>query len=788
MRQILFALRPVWRRPAFAVTAIVTLGVAIGANTTVLSGVDALLLRPLPYADPGRLVAIWPAKGVANQEIADVRERSRSYDQVAGFSPGWLVALTDVATPRQLSAARVTGNFFDMLGVAPFAGRTFGMDAERPGAAPVVVLGYELWQSAFAGDAGIVGRPITLNGQAFTVVAVMPKSFRTFDASADLWYPLTMDPTDQTWSGATGLMYGKLRRGATAAQATAELAALAPAMQAEFHRSADWSRGAHVEGLRESMVGGVKNTILVLFAAVAFLLLIAVANVANLFLVRTAERRQELAVRSALGASPSRIAMLLLCESLTLGALGGVLGIALAVGGVRLLRLILPASLPRLDEIGVDARVLAAAVTITAGAAIAAGIAPSLEGVGSKIAGRIRSGRTVAGGGRRARGVLVAVEVALALVLTVGATIMGRTLVSLHDVDSGFRTDHLLTMRLQQSAAAPDAARAYWRDLLGRVRGVPGVVSAATILHLPTSGRNWDADIEIEGRALRAGASPPHVPWQSVSTGYFATAGIQILRGRDFGSTDVAGTPPVIAINGVLAKQLFSGEDPIGKRVRAGFATAQGWATIVAVVSSVRQDSLNGPAAPSLYVPFEQRVVGANSLVVRTTGDPALLANVISERIWSIDRNVPISDVRTMEALYSGSLQRQRMTLTLFAIFAGVGLLLSAVGVFGVVAYGARRRTREIGVRVALGADSPSIRRLVMREGLLYACIGVAAGLVVAIFLSRFMRGMVYGVSPADPLSFAVIPAVLLGVAALASWAPARRATRMDPLTAIRSE
>ena len=782
------ALRTLRRRPVFTLTAVATLAVAIGANTTMLSVVDTLLLRPLPYADPDRLVAIWPGKGVANQEIAAVRERSKLYDQVVGFSPGWLMTLTGMTVPRQLNAARVTGNFFGMLGVRPMMGRTFGEDAEHPGSAPVAVLAYDLWQSVFASDPGIVGRAIKLNGQAFVVAAVMPRTFRGFGPGTDLWYPLTMDPRDMTWTGATALMYGKLGRGVTTSAASAEFGAMARTMQADFHHPADWSRGARVEGLLRSMVGGVQGTILVLSGAVAFLLLIAIANVANLFLVRTAERRQELAVRAALGGSPSRIFALLLGESLLLGVLGGAIGVALAFLGVRMLRLLLPTGMPRLDEIGVDGRVLAAAVVVTAGTAVVAGLLPSLHGARARLGDRIRAGRTVAGGGARARAALVAIEIALALVLTIGASLMGRTMVALSDVDRGLRSDHLLTMRLQHSTASPDGARAYWNAVLGAVRGIPGVSSAATILHLPTSGRNWQAELDVEGRGSRPGESPPQAPWQSVSAGYFATAGMPVLHGRGFGATDGANAPLVAVINSVLAERLFPGEDPLGKRVRAGFATGNEWATIVGVVSSVRQDSLNGPASPAIYVPFEQRVVGANSLVVRTTGDPSHLTNAISRRIWAIDPDVPITDIRTMDALYSGSLQRQRMVLVLFGLFSGVGLLLSSVGVFGVVAYGVRQRTRELGVRMALGADAGSIRRLVIGQGIRYAVAGISSGLVAALMLGRFMRGMVYGVTPLDPFSFAAISALLLGVAALASWIPARRAARIDPLAAMRSD
>ncbi|MFI5310391.1 MAG: ABC transporter permease [Gemmatimonadales bacterium] len=786
LRHARAALRPLWRRPAFALTAIVSLGVGIGANATVLSVVNALLLRPLPYAEPERLVAIWPNQTFANQELAAIRERARSYDLIAAYSPGWLMAIVDVASPRQLSASRVSGNFLAMLGATPLIGRLFGMEAEAPGSDLVAVLSYDLWRTTFRAESSVVGRSVVLDGRAYTVVGVMPRGFQAFGAGTDLWTPLTMDRNAMTWSGATSLMYGRLRRGTTTTQASAELGPLASAMQSEFSREPAWARGTRVVGLQENMIGGVKATLFVLLAAVAFLLLIAVANVANLLLVRTSERRQELAVRTSLGATPAQVAALLLGESVTLGIAGGMLGVLLAFVGVALLRGILPANLPRLDEIAVDARVLGAASAITLVAAVLSGVLPALAGLGTGATTRLRSGRNIAGSGGRARGVLVAAEVALALVLTIGAIIMGRTLMSLQEVDRGLRTDHLLTMRVQPAAASSEEYRTYWRQVFAQVRAVPGVTAVATILHLPTSGRNWQAGIEIEGRPLAPGASLPRAGWQSVSDGYFAAAGMPILEGRGFGAGDDASAPLVLVLNSVLAQSLFPGESPVGKRVKAGNATAQQWATVVGVVSSVRHDSLNAPPSPELYAPFDQRVVVANSLVIRTKSDPAVLEPATRERIWSVKRNVPISDVRTMDDLYSASLQRQRMILVLFMLFAGAGLLLSAVGIYGVVAYGVRQRMHEIGIRVALGAGEGSIRRLVIAQGLRHALAGVAAGLAAAFALSGFMRTLVFGVPARDPVSFTLVTVVLVLVAVTASWIPARRAARVDPNEVLR--
>ena len=780
-------LRSLARRPAFTLTAIITLALGIGAVTAVYSVVSALLLRPLPYSHPDELVAIWPTQSFANREMDALRTRTRTLSSVATFSPGWLMALTGSGEPLQLSAARVSGNLFDLLGVQPELGRTFGMEAEEPGHDLVAVLSWETWRRAFGATPDIIGKAIRLDGNQYTVVAVMPRGFRTFEEAADLWTPLTMDRDAMTWAGATSVAFGRLGAGRTAEDATAELRDLAAAIREEFGLAANWSDGVSVVSLQDQLVRGTRTILMVLLAAVAALLLIAAANVANLLLVRTSERKQELAVRASLGATAPQLARYLLGECAVIGLLGGAGGIALAWLGVRALPTILPANLPRLGEIALDGRVLLAAGILTIATVLAFGIAPSLGGVSAGRFDELRTGRGTASSGERTRGALVALEMGLAVVLTVGAALMLRTLASLTSVDPGLRTDHLLTMRLQPSGLGSDAAlRAYWADVLARVEEIPGVVSVATILHLPTSGRTWHAPIEVEGRPLAPGASPDRAAWQVVSTGWFRTAGVPVLRGRDFDAADVASAPRVIAVNSAFAARHFPGEDPIGKRIKAGNATQNEIATIVAVVGGIRHDSLSADPRPEVYVPFGQRIVWATSLVLRTTADPASIVALARERIWSVNRNVPISEVRTMDALYHASLGRPRMVLVLLSVFSVVGLILGSVGIYGVVAYGVRQRTREIGIRAALGADSGTIARMVVGSGVRWAALGVVIGIPVALVASRLMRGLVFGIAPTDPISFAVVPVVLLAVATLASWIPANKASKTDPAVVLR--
>jgi predicted permease len=675
---------------------------------------------------------------------------------------------------------------FGLLGVRPLLGRAFGAEAETVGQDHVVVLSYDVWQSAFATDQSIVGRSIVLDREPYTVVAVMPRSFRAFSFKSDLWVPLTADRTAMWWSQATTLAYGRLRPGATVQGASAELAMIAPRLQREFQLAPDWPVGARVVGLDDSMVRAFRPTVLLLGGAVATLLALAAANVATLLLVRAAERRTEMAVRVALGATPARITTLVLSEGLAIGLAGGVVGVALSALGVALLVRILPPALPRLQEITLDGRVLAtsAALTILVSALVA--LVPAWQAKDSGSAGRLRQARTVAPSGERTRGLLVSLEMALALVLVIGAMLMGRTVTALSRVDLGLRSDHLLTMAIEPSNdTTDDQLRAYWTSVLAHVEAVPGVRSAATILHLPTSGRSWNAPIIVEGRTLSPDESPPHVHWQAVSAGYFRTAGVRLIRGRSFDDRDAPASPRVIAVNSAFADRILPGIDPIGRRVSAGNATNGELATIVAVVASVRHDSVAALPEPEVYVPFAQRTVGANSLIVRTSVPPLSVASAIRDQIWAVDRDVPVSDVLTMDDRLAASVARQRMVLTLLAVFAGIGLLLGAVGVYGVVAFGAAQRVKEIGIRMALGADAVAIRRLVVGQGLRYAALGGGVGLSLALLSSRVMRQLVYGVPTTDWVSFLIAPTALTLVVTAASWIPARRAAAAEPTTAL---
>lgn len=768
--------------------AVATIALAIAASTSMFSAVDAILIRALPYATPERLVAMLPGTFVANRDLEQMRTRLRTVDEVAVFSPGWLMPLIGLDEPRQVNAARVSGNLFSMIGTRPALGRALDRPSEVPGNTRIALLGHQLWMDTFKGDPAIVGRSIDLEGARYTVVGVMPRGFQLFDQESDLWVPMSMSQDAFTWTGATSFLYGRLRAGRTLVDLEAEMRTVVPSIASQFSYPNTWGGTVMAIGLQESMVGNVSRMLWLLFGAVVFVLAIATGNVANLLLVRASERRAELALRTSLGAPQGRIARLLLGESLVLGLAGGAIGLGLAALAVRALPSVLPPDLPRLGEVGLNGRILAFAFLATLLPSLAFGLAPVLQTWKTGLSAMLREARSGGVRGERVRGSLVSLQVAMALVLLVGASIMGRSLIALLNVDRGLRSNHLLTAVVMPGMGDPETVRGFWRDALRGIEGLPGVNGAATLLHLPTIGRTWMADIDVAGRELPPDQPKPRSAWQSVSSNYFATAGVPIVQGRPFGASDNDDAPRVAAVNTAFAAKFFPGQSPIGQQIIAGNATQRERATIVAVVGGVRHDSLSAAPVPEIYVPFEQSVVYATGLLVRTSGDPLALGPAVRERIWAVNPNVPITNMRSMDDVFSASLQRPRLILGVLTFFAGVGLVLGAVGIYGVVAYGVQQRLRELGIRAALGADVAALRRLVVRGGLRFAILGVVVGVPVALALSRTLRGVAFGVPAADPLSFLAVPIVLVGVAAVASWFPARRASRADPMAVLREE
>ena len=783
------ALRALRRRPAFAAVVLLTLALGFGANTAILGVVHGVLLRPLPYAQPERLVALWPEHFLSNAELLFLRERLRTAAQVETYSPGWSVTLTGAGEAAQLPAARVSSGFFEALGARPLLGRGFVAADARPGTNDVAILSHALWRARFGADPRVVGRRIELDGTPQTVVGVMPPDFWYHANGVQLWQPIVLDPAAPFHREASALGMARLRAGATTGHARAELRALVAPMREALAYDADYGRDADVVPLGDALVGSVRLPLLVLLGAAACIVLIAVANVVNLLLVRAVERRREAAVRMALGAGRGRLVRQLLVESLTLASLGGLLGMGLGAVGVRALRALLPADLPRAPEVATGPAVLLVGAAATLAAGLLLGLVAARAGTRGDAQAALR-GRGDDGAGRsgqRLRAGLVVAEVALAFTLVVGAGLMVRTLWNLSRVEPGFGTASALTFTVSPGGRGAER-RQYLHDVLDRLRALPGVHAVGATHQLPLAGHSWDTDLQVEGRPLAAGAVPPLAAWRIVTDDYFRTMAIPLRAGRPFAERDEAGAPRVAIVNRRLARELWPGEDPIGKRLTAGFATMNEPATVVGVVGDVRHDALTAEPPAELYLPFRQRLAGPMHVVVRTEGDALARAAELRAAAVAVNAAVPVADLRTLDAVVAASVAQPRLVTALLLLFGTLGLALGAVGVYGVVAYGVGQRTREIGVRLALGAEWRSIVRLVVGGGLRYALAGLGLGVAAALLLTRAMRRLVYGVGVADPATYAALALLLLGVVLLASWLPARRAARLDPAVVLRGE
>lgn len=789
-----YAIRGLIRRPGFTLVAVLTLALGIGANAAIFSAVRGILLRPLPFRAPERLVAFNAEQFVSNAEVLFLRDNAKTLGGVAAISPGWGMALTGVGEAAQLTTSRVTTNLLDVLGVRPMIGRTFHESESIPGNEMVAILGYALWAERFGSDPSVIGRNVVLDGTPYNVVGVLPPAFEVLGKPADLWTPLVFDPTAWFHKGAVSWFVGRLRDGTTIEQSRAELATLFPRMRETFEYAPDYYRNVSLARLQERTVGSVKTALLVLLAAVGFIVLIAGANVGNLLLMRAAGRRREIAVRTALGASRRRVIAQMLVESVVLALGGAAAGVALGAVGVRVLRASLPADTPRLASITLDGTVLAVCATLAILIGIAFGLAPALLASRGDAQDALRGARGVAGraGGERTRGALVVAEVALTLVLVIGAGLMMRTLWSLSHVDPGFRAGGMLTLRVQPSGErynTNEKRAQYVRTLLDRLGALPGVQSTGMIHHLPLAGYAWYANIDLEGRVRAPNEAPLRSGWRVIEGDYFKAMGIPLVRGRAFSAADTRAATPVVIVNEAFARAAWPGDDPIGKRFAAGNATRGSAAvTVVGVVGDVRHVSLDARPEPELYRPHAQTPMGAVTLVLRTSSDPLVLAGLARQAVNAIDADVPISDVRSMEQVMSASVARPRLIMSLLLVFAGVGVILGAVGVYGVIAYAVGERRREIGVRIALGAEPGRVAGAVLVQGVRYAAVGVAIGVVGSFAVTRVMRTLVFGVSATDPLTFVGLSVFLVGVAALASYLPARQAARTDPMVALRAD
>jgi putative ABC transport system permease protein len=811
LQDVRYGLRTFIKKPGLTAIILLALALGIGANTAIFSVVNAVLLRPLPFQDPAQLVMVWSynqqlmreGMPVSAADFIDWQARSESFSEMAAFH-SQAFNLTDGVEPERAGGVRVSANIFSLLGVGAARGRVFTPDEDRPGNNRVVVISDGLWKRRYASDPNVLGSTIALNGEGYTVVGVMPEGFefprRTdlpagfqFPEHPDLWTPLALTPEQAQNRGRHYMaVVARLKPGVSAGQAGAEMVSITGQLEQQYPNS-NTNMGAELVPLHNQIVGKVRKALLLLLAAVGLVLLIACANVANLLLARAASRRKEVSIRMALGASRWRLVRQFMTESLLLSIAGGALGLLVAVWGIDSLIAVAPADLPRLDEVSLDGRVVAFTLGLSVLTGILFGLAPALQSSKSDLNETLKEGgRSQAAGAvqNHLRRLLVVAEVALALVLLVSSGLMIKSFVQLLWVDPGFDPKNVVTVNVGLSPARytePHKRAAFFEQLLGRVESLPGVESAGAVYPLPMSGAEEGMGFSIEGQ-------PPPQPGERrscnprwVTSGYFKAMGIALASGRYFTEQDAAESPRVAIINEAAAERYFPGEDPLGKRVRIGFR-GETPREIVGVVKDVKHAALDEAAMMELYVPHAQWPSSFLTLVVRSSSDAASLPAAIRGEVLAIDSQQPVHDVKTMEQLLSGTMAQRRFNMLLLGIFAAVALVLAALGIYGVISYSVTERTHEIGVRMALGAQRKDILSMVVTQGMVPALAGVAIGLGAAFALTRFISSLLYGVSASDFTTFASIPLLLAFVALVACYIPARRATKVDPMVALRYE
>ncbi len=785
--------------------AVLALALGIGANTAIFTVVNAVLLRPLPFSEPDRLMMVWlhnpQSQGEARiplsvADFLDWRANNQAFEPPVAFATSGF-NLTGQEAPEQLVGAIVTADFFSTLGAKPALGRTFLPEEDRPGATPAIVVSQAMWQRRLSGDPHAIGQTLTLNGRTFTIVGVMPPDFYFPNRNIELWAAFTLNPpTRRGPYFLSGL--ARLKPGVKLEQAQAEMKLIARRIQqqsATANANSD-SGGFTVLPLNEYLVGDVRKALLVLLGAVAFVLLIASVNVANLLLARAAAREKEIAVRAALGASRVRIVRQLLTESALLALLGGTAGLLLAVGGVKLLLALSPSSLPRLQEVSMDRRVFGFTLLVALLSGIIFGLAPALHGSRANLNESLKDGSRGASESRsrsRLRQALIVAEFALALMLLIGAGLMIKSFVRLQRVNPGINAENVLTMQLTLPGARYNEGpkiTAFYQQLLDRVQALPGVQAAGISISLPPDWLQLSENFSIEGQPPAPDSNLPVAELLFISHDYFRALGVPLRRGRYFTLVDKADAPRVAIINETMARRYFPNQDPIGKRIKQGGADRPqaSWMEVVGVVGDVKYTGLDATAQATFYEPYLQNPSRGMYLVVRGATDPLNLASTIRHEVWALDKDLPVTRLKTMEQLLYESVAEPRFRTLLLGIFAAVALVLASVGIYGVMAYAVTQRTNEIGIRMALGAQSRDILGLVVGQGLKLALIGVALGLAGAFAVTRALSTLLYGVSTTDAATFAGLALLLVAVALLACYIPARRAAKVDPMLALRCE
>jgi putative ABC transport system permease protein len=797
LQDLRYGVRMLWKQPGFTLVAVLTLALGIGANTAIFSVVNAVLLQPLPYGDPDRLVWMWGdirnggnRASVSPPDFLDYRAQNSVFEQFgASFTVDSSANLTGSGEPERLTSRLVTANYFDVLGVRPLYGRGFTAEEERFGRHRVTVLSYGLWQRRFGADQAIVGREITLNDEPYTVIGIMPPDFRA-PLAAELWGPMPLDHPGMKARAAHFLRpIGKLKGGVTLAQAQSEMDAIARRLEEQYPTSnTGWS--LLLVPLQERMIGNRKPALLVLFGAVAFVLLIACVNVANLMLVRAVSRRKEIAVRAALGASRWRIARQMLTESLLIALAGGMLGFLLSAWGIDLLVAFSAGNLPPTARISMDATVLAFTVGISVLTGMLFGLAPALQMLKVNLNDSLKAegrGGAESLGRNHTRNLLVVMETAIAVVLLVGAGLLIRSLIRLQNVHPGFDAENVLTLRLdlsQKKYDKPEKNAAFFSQLETRVAALPGVEVVGMTTELPLSGQPNDLGFTVAGRPPVRPNEGYDADFRRVNRPIFQALRIPLLRGRHFTEQEVSAGTPVLIVSEALARAVFPNEEPLGQRLL--LSPTDPPREIIGIVGDVSHRGLDLQKRATIYLPTHATTW--KNLVIRTTADPLSLASEVRREIKTLDPELALASVKPLEQLVYESVAEPRYRTTLLGLFAAVALLLAAIGLHGVLAYAVTQRTHEIGIRMALGAKARDVLRLVIGHGIKLALIGVGLGLGAALALTRLMKTLLFDVSATDPLTFVVIALLLALVALVACWIPARRATKVDPMIALRCE
>ncbi len=807
LQDLRYALRMMAASRAFTAVAVLVLALGIGANSVIFSVINAVLLRSLPFPDPDRIIMVFESnlqrhnqEAVAGANFLDWRDQNHVFENIAAYRED-SVSITGDDRPERVSCLVTTDSLFPVLGVKPMIGRVFQPDEDSLGSNRVALISRSLWERRFAADPNIVGKKLTANGEALTIIGVMPAQFR-FPADVDVWLPPRQIVPEHVLTPTVNMStnrdshylsaIARLKPGVTLEQARADMDAVASRLE-EQDPNNNMGRGVALVALRELAVGDIRPTLLVLFGAVGFVLLIACANVANLLLARASTRQKEFAIRTALGANRFRLVRQMLTESVLLGAAGGGLGLLLALWGIKPLVALMPSDIYGARNIEIDGLVLGFTLSVSLLTGLVFGLVPALQATRSDLNESLKEGGrggTLGARRNRARSLLVVSEIALSLVLLIGAGLMIKSFIRLEQVDPGFETKNVLTMRLSLPAAQyQDASKraAFFQQVISRFESLPGVQSAAAVSRLPLTPGNSSRGLTIEGFPNDSSGNAPGADYRVISPNYFRSMGIPISRGRDLTERDTRDAPGVVIINEAMARRYWPDQDPLGKRMRVGMNNDP-WMEIVGVVGNIKHFGLDSQSKAEIYVPYLKDPWPFMTLVVRSSSDTASLGNTMRNEVWEVDKDLPVPDIRTMDQLLSGSVSRRRFNTLLLGIFASVALVLSAVGIYGVMSYSVTQRTHEIGIRMALGAQQSDVLKLVVGQGMTLLLIGVAIGLAAALGLTRVLTSLLFGVGATDPATFVIISVLLTGVALTACFVPARRAMKVDPMTALRYE